>query len=74
MIDKIETGKLLKEMKCMAGMTTLDLCEACNVSEQTVYKWFSGKCMPSLTHFFILSELFNCELDNLVVRVRDGKA
>lgn len=74
MIDKIETGKLLKELKDMAGISIQDICNACDVSEVSVYKWFSGKCLPTLSHFFVLSKMFGCDIDHLVVRRNDGKA
>ncbi len=34
---------------------------------QAVYKWISGKCLPSLDNFLILSRLLNTSIEDILV-------
>ena len=34
---------------------------------QAVYKWISGKCLPSLDNFLILSRLLNTSIEEILV-------
>ncbi len=37
-------------------------------SQQAIYKWFSGKSLPSIDNMILISELLGITLDELIVR------
>lgn len=54
--------KLRKEM----GMSQEALAEKLEVSRQTIYKWETGQNYPEMDRLVMLSELFNCSIDDLI--------
>jgi len=67
-IDMIETGKRIKTLMISEGYNINDLkVYLCLKNPQAIYKWFSGKSIPSLDFLFALSKLFNVHMDELLV-------
>lgn len=68
-IDMIQTGKQLKKYIENAGMSVKDIQEHLHLScPQPIYRWISGKILPSVDHLLVLSELFGVHMEELLVK------
>lgn len=68
-IDMMQTGKQLKRYIKNAGMTVKDIQEYLVLScPQPIYRWISGKILPSVDHLLMLSELFGVHMEELLVK------
>ncbi len=62
-----ETGLNIKRIMKQNNLGVIDLQEACGCStNQSVYKWFQGKNLPTVDNLVILAGLFNCPIDNIL--------
>lgn len=67
-IDMEATGKNIREIADRMGIKPTDIQNVCGLgSIQAVYKWFSGKSVPSIDNLGIISNLLNTTIDDLVV-------
>ena len=63
-IKQEETGKRIKQLLQDHGYKVKDIQGAMGFeTPQVVYKWLSGKSLPSLDNFVILSRLLNTIID-----------
>jgi len=72
-VDPVATGKNLRRMRKEAGITQekladiiTDYCD-CSATSATVSYWETGRRLMSLGHAVFISDLFGCELGELVV-------
>ena len=77
-IDPDATGRQLKKLRCDRGITQerlSDLFGRCgdSASRVVISMWENGKKLPSLSHMVLLSELYGCSLDELVVSYRRSR-
>ena len=67
-IDMTATGKNITRMMKAAGITLKDLREIFGfATPQAIYKWISGKSLPSLDNFLILSRLLHASIEDILV-------
>ena len=67
-IDPIATGKNIIRLRVERGMSVRDLQAYFGFEEpQAIYKWISGKSLPSLDNFVILSRLLHTSIENILV-------
>ncbi len=67
-INMIETGKKIRELADEKGIKPTDIQKVCGLgSLQAVYKWFSGKSVPTIDNLGIISNLLNTPIDDIVV-------
>ena len=67
-IDPIATGKNIIRLRAERGMSVRDLQAYFGFEEpQAIYKWVSGKSLPSLDNFVILSRLLHTSIENILV-------
>ena len=67
-IRQKETGSRIKSLLRESGYTVRDIQNAMGFENpQAVYKWISGKCLPSLDNFLILSRLLNTSIEDILV-------
>ena len=67
-IKQEETGKRIKQLLQDHGYKVKDIQGAMGFENpQAVYKWISGKCLPSLDNFLILSRLLNTSIEDILV-------
>ena len=67
-IDPIATGKNIIRLRAERGMSVRDLQAYFGFEEpQAIYKWISGKSLPSLDNFVILSRLLHTSIENILV-------
>lgn len=67
-IQPEETGKRIKQLLAEQGYTIRDIQGAFGFENpQAIYKWISGKSLPSIDNFVILSKLLHTSIDNILV-------
>ena len=67
-VNPAETGSRIKSLLRESGYTVRDIQNAMGFENpQAVYKWISGKCLPSLDNFLILSRLLNTSIEDILV-------
>lgn len=63
-----ETGKRIRELLKQNGYSVRDIQEAMGFENpQAVYKWTSGKSLPSIDNLLILSRLLHTNIENILV-------
>lgn len=67
-INMEETGKKIKKMREMSGMTIKQVQDACGISAAAVCKWQNGQALPSIDNLLILSVIWNVRMDDLIVK------
>ena len=74
-IDIKKTGQLLKKIISNAGYKVSDIQKHLGLScPQPVYRWYSGKALPTVDHLHTLSILLGKHMEELVVTCGDIKA
>lgn len=68
-IDMKMTGLRLKRLISNAGYTVKDIQNYLHLScPQPVYRWYKGLILPSVDNLFMLSELLNVHMEELLVK------
>lgn len=67
-IQLAETGKQIKRLLLENGYTIREIQGAFGFENpQAIYKWISGKSLPSLDNFIILSRLLHTSIEDILV-------
>ncbi len=67
-IQQKETGRQIKRLLSEHGYTVKDVQIVMGFENpQAVYKWISGKSLPSLDNFIILSRLLHTSIEDILV-------
>ena len=67
-IKQKETGKQIKRLLLENNYTVKDVQNAMGFENpQAVYKWISGRSLPSLDNFIILSRLLHTSIEDILV-------
>ena len=67
-INMEKTGKHIKQLLTESGYTMSEIMEITGVTtEQAIYKWYSGKSIPSLETQIILCRLLGLHITELLV-------
>ena len=67
-INMEETGKNLKRLVQASGYSVKDIMEITGITtEQAIYKWYSGRSIPSLEVQLILSQVLGKNLEEILV-------
>ena len=67
-IQQKETGRQIKRLLSEHGYTVKDVQTVMGFENpQAVYKWISGKSLPSLDNFIILSRLLHTTIEDILV-------
>lgn len=67
-IQPKETGRQIKKLISESGYTVKDIQNVMGFENpQAVYKWISGKSLPSLDNFVILSRLLHTSIEDILV-------
>lgn len=63
-----ETGQKIKSLLLEKGYTVRDIQRACGFENpQAIYKWISGKSLPSLDNFIVLSKVLHISIEDILV-------
>jgi transcriptional regulator with XRE-family HTH domain len=67
-IDVKASGENIKSLVKQHNLKLADIQEVLGFNTpQAIYKWYRGESMPTIDNLIILSELFNCSIDDIVV-------
>ena len=66
MLDLLQIGKKLSELRQMRELTQDDLAETLFVSHQAVSKWERGLALPSVDNLIYMMELYSVSLEELL--------
>lgn len=67
-IQQKETGKQIKKLLMEKGYTVKDVQSAMGFENpQAIYKWMSGRSLPSLDSLIILSRLLHTSMEDILV-------
>ncbi len=67
-IDMIATGQNITRLRNAAGMTVKDLQDVFGFANpQSIYKWQSGVCLPTLDNMVILAAVLQVGVDDIIV-------
>lgn len=63
-----KTGKRLRDMRKGKGIKVATVCAYMGgISEQAVYKWERGACLPTIDNLLALSHLYQVRMEDLLV-------
>ncbi len=65
-MDATKIGIAIKHLRKEAGFTQHELAQQLNVTDKAVSKWERGLSVPSIAIITKLSNLLNCDVDNLL--------
>lgn len=66
-IDVNATGKNIKNMMVKNNMTVKDLQRVFGFSTgQAIYKWISGKSLPSIDNMVVIAAVFDVKIDDII--------
>ena len=68
-VDMKGTGARIDTLRKQAGMSVSDVQDILGLgSVQAIYKWISGKSLPTIDNLVVLSVVWNVSLDDIIVR------
>lgn len=66
-LDVEATGQRIQELMRIRNVTIRDICGSMDVSFQAVYKWQKGEALPTISNFYILGQLLEVDVDDVLV-------
>ena len=65
-MDSSKTGAVIRTLRQRCGYTQKQLSDCLNVTDKAVSKWERGLSVPDISILTKLSDLLNCDVDNLL--------
>ena len=62
------TGSRIKELRQSNNIKVSQMAEMLGSSENAIFKWQRGECLPSLDNLVVLSYIFNTPIDDIIQR------
>jgi transcriptional regulator with XRE-family HTH domain len=73
-VDMQATGERIRQLRKENHLRVFDLANALGLeSEQAIYKWQRGQCLPNADNLVRLSILFGCHIDDILVHNMTGE-
>ncbi len=70
-LDTKATGERIKQLRIQHGLRVEDVSSYMGFeSAQAVYKWQSGKSLPTVDNLFALSRLFGVPIEAILVEIK----
>ena len=67
-IDMMATGRNIKRLREMAGLTVRDLQDIFGfATPQAIYKWQQGAAMPTIDNLVVLAMVFDVPMDEIII-------
>jgi len=67
-IDLVKTGKNIERLLSERGLTTRDVQQRMGFAERRpVYFWIQGKNLPSIDNLFMLAEMLQVSIDEILI-------
>ena len=71
-IDMQATGSRIKELRKQKQLKVAELAEIMHSSENTIFKWQRGDCLPTIDNLVVLSTVFDTPMDDIIRVERRG--
>ena len=71
-MDRDRTCENIKALCTYRGYSVDRIASLLNISNQTVYSWFSAKKLPSIDHIVELSDILNVSIDEIIAFLKTG--
>ena len=65
-IDMIGTGRNIEDMCKAHGMTTTQMADRIGVTPVAVFKWKTGRNMPTIDNFIAMAGIFGVKVDDII--------
>lgn len=67
-IDLVKTGKNIERLLAERGVTARDVQQRLGFTERRpIYFWIQGKNLPSIDNLFILAEMLQVSIDDILI-------
>ncbi len=66
-LDTVATGHMIKTLMDKKNVAIKDVSKAMNVSFQAVYRWQKGETLPTISNLYILGQLLETDVDDMLV-------
>lgn len=67
-VNVIETGKNIKKLMSEKNVTPTNIQFWCGLATvQPIYHWIHGRNLPTIDNLVILSAMFNCSIEDILV-------
>ncbi len=65
-VDLQATGSRIKELRKQKRLKVAELAEIMHSSENTIFKWQRGDCLPTIDNLVVLSIVFETPMDEII--------
>ena len=73
-VDMQATGERIKQLRQERKIKVFELANALGLeSEQAIYKWQRGQCLPNADNLVRLSILFGCHIKDILIHYTAGE-
>lgn len=66
-IDLVGTGINIKKLMILNNFKIHNLANTIGVTDIAVYRWIEGRTIPSIDNLLILSKIFDCNIEDIIV-------
>ena len=66
-VDVTGTADKIKRLMNLNNITVIHICNELNITKPAVYKWLSGQSLPTIDNLVMLSDMFNCTVDDILI-------
>lgn len=67
-INRERTAKNIKALRAKHGLSVSDILLAVRLcNPRTIYEWENGKKLPTLEHFVTLTDVYQCDIEDILV-------
>ena len=74
-IDTVKTGKNIERLLSARGLTARDVQQRLGFAERRpVYFWIQGKNLPSIDNLFMLAEMLQVSIDEILIAKDEYKS
>ncbi len=71
-VDMKATGKKIRELRIQKQLKVDEFAEIMHSSQNTIFKWQRGECLPTIDNLLVLSSLFEIPMDEIIQREGRG--
>ncbi len=65
-IDSKATGERIRNLRMARNLKVSEMAEILHSSENAIFKWQRGECLPSVDNLVVLSILFEVHIDEII--------
>ena len=66
-LDAIGTGLRIKQLMKERNVEVKEISKILNISIQAVYRWQKGEVLPTLNNLYLLAQILDTDVDDILV-------